>query len=59
METLAQKIYKWGKTPYQVLANKHNTSTMYVGQIARGTRNPTKGKGLIIKKDLEAMTQKV
>lgn len=54
MSTLAQKIKAIKeKTPYQVLAERYGTSYIYVSQIATGLRNPIRGKGLLIKQDLE------
>lgn len=53
METLAQKIKDKHKMPYQEIADKYNTHYMYVSSIANGQRNPKRGKGLLIKKELE------
>ncbi|CAI9429729.1 HTH cro/C1-type domain-containing protein [Candidatus Ornithobacterium hominis] len=38
---------------YSEIAKKHNTNIGYVSDIARGVRNPIRGKGLRIKKELE------
>ena len=40
METLARKVKKINATIYQRIAKKFDTSTLYVGQIARGERQP-------------------
>ncbi|MGV4380216.1 XRE family transcriptional regulator [Ornithobacterium rhinotracheale] len=55
MQTIAEKIKKKYKTPYQSIAEKFNTSTFYVSKIARGERKPVRGKGLKIKKELEKL----
>ena len=57
METLARKIKKINATIYQRIAKKFDTSTLYVGQIARGERQPIRGKGLAIKKELEKIVK--
>jgi hypothetical protein len=56
METLAEKIKQKKQTPYQLIADKYNTTQGYVGQIAREERKPMRGKGLKIKKELESLT---
>lgn len=54
-KTLAEKIKEVSKTPYQVIAEKFDTSYMYVAQIATGMRKPVRGKGLLIKKELQEL----
>lgn len=54
-DTLAKKIRERTRTHYQIIADKYNTSTVYVGQIARGVREPLRGKGLKIKQELEKL----
>lgn len=49
MTSIAEKLKKLPQTPYQQIAEKFETTPLYVGMIARGERNPTKGKGLKIK----------
>jgi hypothetical protein len=44
---------------YQRVAIKFNTNVSYVCDIANGRRNPTKKKGLEIKKHLEAEIAKM
>lgn len=58
METLAKQLRKTVKirTPYQLIADKLNTSELYVGQIARGERIPIRGKGLRILNELKKLT---
>ena len=58
METVAEKIKKISETPYQKDARELGTTVLYVGQIARGERIPTRGKGLLIKAKLDELTQK-
>lgn len=53
MQTLAQRIKQKSKTPYQMLAQKHEVTYQYICDIASGARNPQRGKGLLIKQDLE------
>ncbi|WP_407512877.1 hypothetical protein, partial [Elizabethkingia miricola] len=57
MKTIATKIRKMRVTPYQEIAKDFNTTTLYVGQIARGERIPKRGKGLRILHALEQLTQ--
>lgn len=57
MEKISEKLKKIQKTPYQEVAEKFSTTELYVGQIARGERKPTRGKGLKIKKELEAIIE--
>lgn len=57
-KTLAERIKKVRKTPYQLIAEKYNTCTVYVSQIARGERVPVRGKGLKIKEELEKLVNK-
>lgn len=52
-KTLAEKVREVRKTPYQLIAEKFDTKTAYISQIARGIRQPIRGKGLLIKKELE------
>lgn len=56
METLAEKLKKKYETPYQKVAREFDTALEYVYMIASEKRNPTKGKGLKIKKRLEELT---
>lgn len=44
------------ETPYQRVAREFNVTTMYVGMVARGDRNPIRGKGLKIKQRLQELT---
>lgn len=55
METLAKKIKKNTETVYQQIAKKYKTDADYVGKIARGDRIPVRGKGLLIKNELEKL----
>lgn len=58
MDTIAEKIRKKHraiKNPFVVVAEKFETEASYVRQIARGERNPIRGKGLKIKRELEKM----
>ena len=57
-KTLAERIKKVRKTPYQQIAEKYDTSETYVGQIATGWRTPIRGKGLKIKEELEKLVNK-
>lgn len=57
METLARKVKKNNATIYQRVAKEFKTTTLYVGQIARGERVPIRGKGLAIKKTLEQLVK--
>lgn len=57
MESLAKKLRHKRETPYQRVARELDSSEIYVGQIARGQRNPTRGKGLKIKKMLEELAR--
>ncbi len=41
--------------PYKRLAKKYNTTYHYVYLIASGVRQPVRGKGLEIKKELEKL----
>ena len=52
METLAEKIKRKHETPYQKVAREFDTVVEYVYQIACGTREPKRGKGLKIKQRL-------
>lgn len=58
METLAKQLRKSVKirTPYQLIADKFDTSELYVGQIARGERIPIRGKGLQVLNELKKLT---
>jgi len=51
---ISTRIKEVHKTPYKEACEKFGTSYMYVYQIAAGTRVPVRGKGLEIKKWLEA-----
>ncbi|MGP1479347.1 MAG: XRE family transcriptional regulator [Capnocytophaga sp.] len=57
METLARKVKKIDATIYQRVAKQFKTTSLYVGQIARGERKPIRGKGLAIKKELEQLVK--
>lgn len=48
-----RKKYVTPPSIYQEIAAKFNTCEVYVGQINRGDRQPVRGKGLAIKKELE------
>lgn len=55
-KTLAEKLKN--KFPsYVDIAKKFDTNPNYVGDIARGLRNPIRGKGLKIKKELEQLVK--
>lgn len=43
------------QTPYQRIAAKYNTTELYVGQIARGEREPKRGKGLQILNEINEL----
>jgi hypothetical protein len=58
METVAEKLRKLSETPYQKVAREFDTTALYVGQIARGERVPTRGKGLKIKERLNELATK-
>lgn len=53
-KTIAEKMKKRYPS-YVEIAKKHNTHPHYVGDIARGLRNPIRGKGLKIKQELEKL----
>ncbi|WP_162532843.1 XRE family transcriptional regulator [Capnocytophaga canimorsus] len=55
METLAEKIKKKHKTPYEQIAEKYNTTRDYVGLVARGYYKAKRGKALKIKQELEKL----
>lgn len=55
MKTLAEKLKQ---NSYQAIAEKFNTHHEYVGQIARGERKGLRGKGLLIKKELQRLARK-
>ena len=57
METLARKVKKIDATIYQRVAKQFKTTSLYVGQIARGERTPIRGKGLEIKNTLEKIVK--
>ena len=57
METLSGKVKKIDTTIYQRVAKQFKTTTLYVGQIARGERKPIRGKGLEIKNTLEKIVK--
>jgi hypothetical protein len=56
MKSLAEKIKDLPQTTYAIVAKEFNTTKAYVGQIARGERMPSRGKGLQIKQALEKIT---
>jgi hypothetical protein len=43
------------QTVYQRIAAQTDTTTRYVGMIARGHRTPTRGKGLLVKQKLDEL----
>ncbi len=53
MSALAEKIKKKHKTPYQRIAEKYKVHYNYVARIALGKQTPKRGKGLLIKQELE------
>ncbi|GIJ95117.1 hypothetical protein CAPN002_23350 [Capnocytophaga stomatis] len=54
--TIAEKLKKTrAKYSYVQIAKQFNTSDEYVYLIATGRRNPIRGKGLEIKKELEKL----
>lgn len=56
-KTLAEKL----RSRYPSLADiarKYDTQDAYVWQIAHGKRNPIRGKGLAIKKELEKLVKR-
>ncbi len=59
METtkLSERIRKkyYSQMPYKRLAKKYKTTYHYVYMIASGQRQPVRGKGLRIKKELEKL----
>lgn len=55
-ETLAEKIKK-RRPSLADIARKYDTEDAYVWQIAHGYRNPIRGKGLKIKKELEELAK--
>ena len=55
---ISEEIKRKFKLPYSDLAEKYNTSYEYVAKIAIGERNPTRGKGLLIKLDLQEIFSK-
>lgn len=57
MKRLSEKVKRLRTTPYQKVAAKFSTTENYVSQIATGARVPQRGKGLLIKKELEKLTQ--
>jgi hypothetical protein len=54
---LSENLTKKEKTLYQRIAEKYEVSSDYVGFIARGERRGIRGKGLIIRTELEALAQ--
>ena len=50
---LSEKIQR--TTPYSLIAVQLGVSSKFVGMIARGERNPSRGKGLEVKKELEKL----
>ena len=57
MEKLSEKIKRAQITPYQRIAKKYDTTSEYVGLIARGRRRAQRGKALKIKKELEKLIE--
>ena len=58
MKTKKKKYLTATASVYQMIADKFGSKPDYVGLINRGVRNPVKGKGLLIKKELEKYNQK-
>lgn len=54
--TIAEQLK--GKFSLTSIAKKYNTDLAYVSIIANGKRNPIRGKGLKIKKELERLIEK-
>ncbi|MGV4381023.1 XRE family transcriptional regulator [Ornithobacterium rhinotracheale] len=53
-ETISEKLKKAReKQSLTAVARAYNTTVSYVSQIACGYRNPIRGKGLAIKRELE------
>lgn len=52
---LSEKLKEKRKTIYQEVAEKYGVTTDYVGFIARGKRKAVRGKGLMIRTELETM----
>lgn len=55
MNTIAEKIKEVYVHPYHRLAKKYDTSINYIRKIATADRVPIRGKGLLIKKELEEL----
>ncbi|CAL2108218.1 XRE family transcriptional regulator [Tenacibaculum sp. 190524A02b] len=55
MSELSEKLKNLNETTYQSIAKEFGVSTEYVGMIARGEREPKRGKGLKIKEALEQL----
>ena len=53
---LSEKLREKNRTIYQQVAENHNTSVDFVGKIARGERKATRGKGLLVKQELEKLS---
>ncbi len=53
MKTLAEKVKKKKQTPYQMVAKRYGVSAYYVGLIARGDRQPKRGKGAEVLRELK------
>ena len=58
MKTKKKKYLTATSSVYQMIAEKYDSKPDYVGLINRGIRKPTRGKGLLIKKELEKYNQK-
>ena len=52
---IAEKIKEKNKTAYQQVAENIGVSVDFVGKIARGERIPIRGKGLIVRLELEKL----
>lgn len=52
---LAEKLKEKYIPVYAQVAKKLGTSPRFVGQIARGERKGLRGKGLLVKKELQAL----
>ena len=52
---IANRIKEKNKTIYQIIAEKQGVTVDFVGRIARGEREPKRGKGLKVVKELELL----
>jgi len=51
----SDKLKEKSLTIYQMIAQKHGVSAKFVGMIARQERNVKRGKGLLVKLEIETM----